>query len=66
MIFLIHRGKLLQRFSLHPMNQQVSPCYYSFLTVTQSYQSKVTPIGLLHAEKIPEAVFLYVFREGYN
>ena len=49
-------------FSPHPMDQQVSPCYHSFLTVAQTYDSKVTPIGALHAEKIAEAVLLYVFR----
>ena len=52
----------MQAFSLHPMNQQMSPCYPSFLTVTESYDSKVTPIGALYAEKISEAVLLYVFR----
>ena len=49
-------------FSLHPMDEQVSPYYHSFLTVTQSYDSKVTPVGALHAEKIAEATLLYVFR----
>ena len=44
------------------MNQQVSPCYQSFLTVIQSYHSKVTPFGALNADKIAEAVWLYVFR----
>ena len=41
------------------MDQQLSPCYYSILTVTPY---EVTPIGALHAEKIPEAILLYVFR----
>ena len=39
----------------------MSLCYHSFVTVTQSYHSKVTPISALHAEKIAEAVLLYVF-----
>ena len=47
------------------MNQQVSPCYHSFLAVTQRYNSKVTPIRELHAEKIAEAVLLYVFRIAF-
>ena len=47
------------------MDQQVSPCYHSFLTVTQSFHSKVTPIGVLYAEKIAEAVLLYVFRIAF-
>ena len=37
----------------------MSPCYQSFLTVTQSYHSKVTPIDALHA------VLLYVFRIAF-
>ena len=41
------------------------PTPSSFLTVTQSYYSKVTPIGALHAEKIAEAVLLYVFRIAF-
>ena len=43
------------------MDQQWSLCCNTFLTVTQSYHSKVTPIGTLPAEKIAEAVMLYVF-----
>ena len=39
-----------------------APSYHTFLMVTPSYHSKVTPIGALHAEKIGEAVLLYVFR----
>ena len=65
MLFLIHKVKLLQLFSPHPMNQQVSPCYQSFLTVTQSYHGKVTHIDALHAEKIAEAVLLYVLRISF-
>ena len=47
------------------MDQQVSPSYHTFLLVTPSYHSKVTPIGVLHAEKIAEAVLLYVFRLAF-
>ena len=47
------------------MDRQVSPCCPNFLTVTQSYHSKVTYVGALHAEKIAEAVLLYVFRIAF-
>ena len=50
MLVIVHRAKLLQLFSLHPMDQQVYSCCCSFLTITQSYHSKNTPIGTLHAE----------------
>ena len=32
----------------------------SYFKITQSYHSKVTPIGTLYAEKIAAAVLLYV------
>ena len=38
--------------SLDTMNQQGSPCRYAFLTVTPKYNSKVTPNGAVHAEKL--------------
>ena len=56
------KKKLIQLFSLHPIDHQVSPCYHSCLRVFSTYFSMVTPISLLHAEKIPEAVLLY-FKE---
>ena len=47
--------KMLQQcFPLH-MHQQVSACHNIFLTVVQSYHSKVTPIDRLYAD-IAEAV----------
>ena len=52
-------------FFKHHIGQLLSPCYHSFLTVTQSYHSKMTHISELHAEKIPEAVLLYVFRIAF-
>ena len=52
-------------FSASNMDQQVSPSYHTFWMVTQSYHSKVTPIGGLHAEKLDEAVLLYVFRIAF-
>ena len=45
----------------HPIHQSESPCYHTFLTVTQSYDSNVTPIGTLHAEKMASAVLLHVY-----
>ena len=47
-------------FSLHQTDQQGSSCFHNFLTVTQSYHSKVNPIGALHAEKIAEAFLLFI------
>ena len=65
MLLYLRRRKLLQLFSLHTINQQVSPCYHRILTVTQSYQSNVTPIGELHTKKIAKAILLYVFRIAF-
>ena len=48
------------------MNQQVSPCYHSFMTISQSCHSKVTLINALQVEKIAEAVLLYVFRMTFS
>ena len=61
----MHREKLLQLFSWHPMDQHVSPCYHSFLTVTYSFQSKVTTIGEIHAKKIAHTVLLYLLRIAF-
>ena len=61
----IHRAKLLQQFSPHPMDQQVYSCCHNFLTVTQSYSSKITPISKFHAVKLVKAVFLYVFTMAF-
>ena len=57
----MHRAKLLQLFSPHPMDKQVYSCCHNFLTVTQSYSSKNTPISKFYAVKIAKSVFLYVF-----
>ena len=38
---------------------------HNFLTVTPSYLSKVIRISDFHAEKIPKAVFLCVFRIAF-
>ena len=45
---------------LHPIDQHGSPCCHNFLTANQNYHRQVTPIGALDAEKVAEAVFLYV------
>ena len=55
-------SKIASPISLPPINQQGSPSYHTFLMVTLSYNSKVTPVSTLYAEKIAEAVLLYVFR----
>ena len=47
------------------MDQQVYSCCHKFLAVTQSYNSKNTPIGKFHAVKIAKSVFLYVFTMEY-
>ena len=47
------------------MDQQVYSCCHNFLTVTQSYNSKNTPIGKFHAVKIAKSVFLYVFTMAF-
>ena len=47
------------------MDQQVSPCCLNFLRVTESYHSKVTPIGALRTEKMAEAVLIHVFRIAF-
>ena len=43
----------------------MSPCYQCFLTVTQNYHSKVTPIDALHAKKIAKEVLLCVFKIAF-
>ena len=65
MLFQIHRAKLLLLFSLHPTDQQGFLCCHNFLIVTPSYHSKETPIGLLHAEQIFEAVLPYVLKIAF-
>ena len=57
----LYRAKMIWIFFPHSNDKQKSPCCHNFLTGTQTYHSKVTPIDMLHAEKIAEAVLLYVF-----
>ena len=57
-----YRGNLLQLFSPHAMNQEVSPCYHTCLPVTLSYHRKETPFNDLHAEKTAEVFLVSVFR----
>ena len=43
------------------MNLQGSPCCGSLKWLSGSYGSKVNPVGPLDADKLAEAVLLYVF-----
>ena len=62
---LMHRAKLLQLFSQHPMVKKGSAYFFSFVAYIPSYFSKQNLIGPLNAEKIAEAVLLYVFKIGF-
>ena len=64
-LFIIHRAKLLLPISPHPMDQQGSPCYPNFLSVTSRYHSKVNLVGALDAEKLTAAFLLYVLWIGF-
>ena len=57
---LIHRAELIELISLHPIDQQGSPCCHNFLTLTPSYHSKVTSIGASTAKHIAKALFQYL------
>ena len=48
--------------SQHTMDQQWSPCCYTFLTIIPSYHSKLPSVGALAAENIAVAFFLHLFR----
>ena len=61
-IWRLHIAKLIKLFSLHPMIQKGSPYYCIFLTVTPNYHIKVTPIGVLHAAKICEPVWINILK----
>ena len=56
----------MTHISLHPIDQQSSPCYHYFLTVTLSYQSKVKLAGSVEAENEAEAGFLFVYNKGFS
>ena len=60
----MHRVKLVQPFSQHAKDQQVSAYNHSFVSIIQSYDCKQVAGGLLHAEKMAEVVLLSVFRIG--
>ena len=66
MLLLVCRANLFQQLSMHPMNQQESPCCHNLLTVTSSYHNNVTPIGALRAEKIAVAVWLCEFTIAFT
>ena len=54
---LIHCVKLLQPFSKHPINQQVSAYNCRFLIIIQSHDCKEILFSLLKAKKIADAVW---------
>ena len=63
---IIHWVKLLQPFSQHTRDQQVSSYCHSFITIIWSYGSKETPVGLLYAEKMAVVVLLSVLWKGFS
>ena len=60
------KAKLLQIFSVHAMFQEGSFYWSVFKWLSGNYNWKLTPGGLLHAEKIALAVLLYVFRISFT
>ena len=62
---LIHGEKLLGPFSQHARDWQVSACNQSFITFIKSHGCKEILISLLHAKKMDDAVWLYVFNIGF-
>ena len=58
---LIHCVKLCQPFVRHSRDQQVSAYNHSFFSIIQSHGCKEILFSLLHANKIADAVLLYVF-----
>ena len=58
-------SKLIQPFSKHSRNQQVSAYNHSFLTIIQSHCCKEILFSLLHVKKIADVVLLYVFNIGF-
>ena len=61
---LVHQGKLLQPFSQHSRNQQLSSYNHRFVSFIQSYNSKQVPVGIFHAEKMGKIVIFNVFKKG--
>ena len=47
------------------MDQQGSPCCHNVLTISPSNHSKMNPVGHLGAEKLAEAVWLFVFKIAF-
>ena len=64
-LYLIHHIKLLQAFSKHAKDQHVFACNHSFLILIQNHGCKEILLSLYHAEKIADAVLLYVFNIGF-
>ena len=61
----MYRAKLIQLFRIQWTDRSHLAAKISS-NFTQSYHSKVTPIGTLHAEKIYEAVVLFVFTVAFS
>ena len=49
-------------FLIHVTHQYDSACCDSLEWMSESYGSKLTPIGLMGAEKLADAVFLHGFK----
>ena len=64
-LFIIHWVKLLQPFSQFTRYQQGFGYNNSFITIIQSHGCKEILNRKMHAKKIGEAVFLYVFNIGF-
>ena len=47
------------------LEQESSPCYHTFLTVSPSYHSKMNLDSPLDSEKLAEAVLLYEFNMAF-
>ena len=64
-LFIIHGAQLMPPISLHPVDQQGSPCCPNFMTDTLSYHGKVNLVGALDAEKLAAAALLYLLLIGF-
>ena len=53
------------KISLHPIDQQGSPGCTNYMTVTQSYKSKMISIEELHSEKITYAILIYIHIKAF-
>ena len=63
---LVHCVTFLQPFSKLARDQQVSAYNRSFITMFKIHGSKEIIFSLLHAQKVADEVFLYVFIIGFS